>query len=538
MTSPSPRPSGSAPATGPAIQGTWRLPPRLLESAAKRICLLSVFVAVLVVFVHLVRQLAQPQLAPVLADPVNRLVTLSAVLMAAGLYALGRYRIVPASTLIGLGMVFEVVVALSISMVETTLPLRPDDPMLGMSSLGPWVFAVGVLIPNRPAWTLVTALAAATTWPVAYAINAARFDFGPVPVGQLLAWPTINYMLAGLAYLVGRWTYGTAIRAQTAQDLGSYRLAARIGEGGMGEVWKAEHQMLARAAAIKIVKPDVMEHASARQAEISVRRFKREANIIASLQSPHTIYLYDFGVTPEGYFYYIMELLDGISLQTLVTTFGPQPASRVSAFIRQIAESLEEAHRQGLIHRDLKPSNIMACKLALSYDFVKVLDFGLAKAVQSSEVSQLTMDGTATGTPGYMAPEIAMGEGRVDARADIYALGCVAYFLLTGSLVFADSNPMAMALKHVQATPDPPSSRTELPIPASLERVVMQCLAKNPPDRPASAREVARLVSACDVPVWTEDHAADWWQRHLPPTSSLRSFAHEGGATPPVIQKA
>jgi serine/threonine-protein kinase len=530
--------SGSASARGSAVQGAWRLPPRLLESAAKRISLLSVFVAVLVVVVQLFQQVAQPELAPVMADPVNRLVTLSAVLMAAGLFALAHFQLVTSSTLIALGMCFEIAVAMTISMIETTLPMTPGEPVLGMSSLGPWIFAMGVLIPNRPMWTLVTALVAASTWPAAYAINAARFDFAPVPTGQLIAWPVINYLLAGLAYMIGRWTYGTAIAAQTAQDLGSYRLVSPIGEGGMGEVWRAEHQMLARAAAIKLVKPDVMAQSSARLAEVSVKRFKREANIIASLQSPHTIYLYDFGVTPEGYFYYIMELLDGISLQTLVTTFGPQPAGRVSAFLRQIGESLEEAHQQGLIHRDLKPSNIMACKLALSYDFIKVLDFGLAKTVQSSEVTQLTMEGATTGTPGYMAPEIAIGEGGVDARADIYALGCVAYFMLTGSLVFTDSNPMKMAIKHVQAVPEPPSQRTELPIPASLERVIMQCLAKKPEDRPGSARELGRLVSACDVPAWTEEDAAEWWETHLPPTSSLRSFAREDGPSPRVVRKA
>jgi serine/threonine-protein kinase len=495
-----------------------------------------VFVAFIVVSVQILQQLAQPQLAPVLADPVNRLVTLSAVLMAAGLFALGHYQLVTATALIGIGMLFEVVVALTISMIETSVPMTPGQAVLGMSSIGPWVFAVGVLIPNRPAWTLVTALAAATTWPAAYAINAYRFEFAPVPFGQFAAWPAINYLLAGLAYLIGRWTYGTAIAAQTALDLGSYRLVSPIGEGGMGEVWRAEHQMLARAAAIKLVKPDA--GSTARQADITVRRFKREANIIASLQSPHTVYLYDFGVSQEGYFYYVMELLDGISLQTLVTTFGPQSAARVADLMKQMCASLEEAHRKGLVHRDLKPSNVMVCKLALAHDVVKVLDFGLAKAVRSSDVSQLTMEGVATGTPGYMAPEIAMGQGEVDARADIYALGCVGYFLLTGSLVFTDSNPMAMALKHVQAAPDPPSQRTELPIPASLETVIMRCLGKQPSDRPSSAREVARLVGACDIGPWTADDADEWWQRNLPPTSSLRSFAQASLPGQTVIRRA
>jgi len=289
----------------------------------------------------------------------------------------------------------------------------------------------------------------------------------------------------------------------------------------MGEVWRANHQLLARNAAIKLVRPRTK--LSDRQADVWVKRFRREANVIAGLQSPNTIYLYDFGVSKTGEFYYVMELLDGISLQTLVTTFGPQPAARVRSILRQICSSLEEAHQQGLVHRDLKPSNVMLCKVALNYDFVKVLDFGLAKCAACEDVTQLTIEGTTAGTPGYMAPEVTLGESQVDGRADLYALGCVAYFLLTGTLVFPDANPMAMALKHVQASPDPPSTRTELPIPPDLERIVMHCLAKAPASRPASARLVAEWLGACNVPGWTDEDAMLWWDRHLPPTSTLRS---------------
>jgi serine/threonine-protein kinase len=177
-----------------------------------------------------------------------------------------------------------------------------------------------------------------------------------------------------------------------------------------------------------------------------------------------------------------------------------------------------------VIHRDLKPSNVMICQLALNHDFVKVLDFGLAKCAACEDLgAALTVEGTTAGTPGYIAPEVALGELNVDARADIYALGCVAYFLLTGTLVFPDSNPMSMALKHVQATPDVPSSRTELPIPAELEALVMRCLAKRPGDRPSSVREVADALSAQKFAVWAEDDAAEWWRRHLPRSSSLRA---------------
>jgi serine/threonine protein kinase len=205
--------------------------------------------------------------------------------------------------------------------------------------------------------------------------------------------------------------------------------------------------------------------------------------------------------------------------------------------LRQACESLEEAHQQGLVHRDLKPSNIMACKLALRHDFVKVLDFGLAKFVGPVDATQLTLEGIAAGTPAYMAPEIALGRPDVDPRADIYALGCVAYFLLTGTVVFPDENPMSMALKQVQETPDPPSSRTEVPIAPDLEQVVLRCLAKSPAERPATAREVADLLAACALPPWTPEDAAAWWERHLPPTSTLRTSALPPTHTPPVVQK-
>jgi serine/threonine-protein kinase len=517
--------------------GTFRLPPKLLSDAARRLALLSVFIAVLIVLVEAFQQVAQPKLAPVLQDPVNRLLSLAAVLMGAGMFTLQRYRIVTASTLLGIGMFFEVLVAFAIAMVETSWPIDPDRPVLGLSSMGVWIVAVGILVPNRPMWTLVTALAAATMWPVAYAINYARFEFPIPPLGTLAAWPTINYLLAVLAFFTGKRMYGTAIAAQSAVDLGSYRLVSPIGRGGMGEVWRATHLMLARSAAIKLIKADAITGATARQADVSLKRFRREANVIARLQSPHTVYLYDFGTSKDGRWYYVMELLDGISLQELVTNFGPVPGPRVVAILRQTCESLEEAHQQGLVHRDLKPSNIMLCKLALQHDFVKVLDFGLAKFVGPVDTTQLTLEGVTAGTPAYMAPEIAMGRADVDARSDIYALGCIAYFMLTGTTVFIDENPMAVALKHVQETPDLPTQRTELPIGADLEQVVMRCLGKKPGDRPASAREVADALAACQLPPWTDDDATAWWERHLPPTSTLRASAQPATHTPPVVQK-
>ena len=492
-------------------------------------------VAALVVLVVSFQQVVQPDLAAVYRDPLVRLITLAAVLLALGLLALHYYGQALPSTWLPVWMGLAVLVAFAIAIVETAVPLTADRPVLGISAVGPWIILVCVLVRNQPSWTLATALAAASMWPLAYAINVQRLGFAPAPWSRLIVWPVINYLLAALGYLIGRQLYAVTAAA-SGGELGRYRLLAPIGAGGMGEVWKASHEMLARQAAIKLVRPRTTAP-SARQADLWVERFRREANVIAGLQSPHTIYLYDFGVSNDGQFYYAMELLDGISLETLVNTFGPLPVGRVRSIMVQICASLEEAHQRNLVHRDLKPSNVMLCKLALTYDFVKVLDFGLAKCAACEDVTQLTMEGTAAGTPGYIAPEVAMGEDRVDGRADVYALGCIAYFLLTGKLVFSESNPMTMALKHVQTIPELPSSRTELPIPGDLEQVVMRCLEKKCGDRPASARELARMLEGCHFESWTQEDAVAWWERHLPETSSLRAARDDSTSVLPPLEK-
>src|SRR5262245_36308605 len=375
----SPPPVEATPLTSSGSSVPAGLPPKLIDDAAKRLSIVAVVLVIVVVMIQIIERFAQPNVVPIMDNPVNRLALLASVLMAFGLVAMQRYRVVSSRTILAFGMAFEIVVAATISLIETSSPFDPNVPLMGISALGPWVAFIGALIPNRPFVTLLVALAAATTWPFAYLINSVRFGFVTESWRLVSVWPFINYMMAGLAYLVGRATYGTACQAQTAQELGSYRLVSPIGEGGMGEVWKASHRMLARAAAIKLVKADPA--GSSRQGDLAVKRFRREANVIAGLQSPHTVYLYDFGTAQDGRFYYVMELLDGISLQALVTTFGPQPASRVVFILRQICSSLDEAHDQGLIHRDLKPSNVMICKVAQQYDFVKVLDFGLAKFI-------------------------------------------------------------------------------------------------------------------------------------------------------------
>jgi serine/threonine-protein kinase len=338
--------------------------------------------------------------------------------------------------------------------------------------------------------------------------------------------------MAFVTYALAKRIYGMEAAAQKAQDLGSYSLVSLIGSGGMGEVWRARHRMLARDAAIKLIRSDRTEGKPGLPSISAHRRFKREAQAIAALQSPHTVYLFDFGVSHDGSFYYVMELLDGLSLQMLVDKFGPQPASRTAHFMRQVCESLEEAHARGLVHRDIKPSNIFACKLGITYDFVKVLDFGLVKNISPHESLHLTAEGTSAGTPAYMAPEVAMGEEKIDGRVDLYALGCVAYFMLTGTPVFNEKTATATALAHVHKAPIPPSPLSEMQVPAKLEQVIRQCLAKKPEDRPQTAQELWCLLSACDVPEWTQENASEWWQTYLPDASEYRIVRQCRNTTP------
>jgi serine/threonine-protein kinase len=274
--------------------------------------------------------------------------------------------------------------------------------------------------------------------------------------------------------------------------------------------------MLARPAAIKLIRPEMTGDQARAHARVAVTRFRREAMAAANLRSPHTVELYDFGTTDDGTFYFAMELLDGLDVETLVKQFGPLPAPRVVHILRQVCESLEEAHACGLVHRDIKPPNIHIGPLALKHDFVKVLDFGLVKSVTTTGTTQTLATGTglAPGTPAYMAPEMALGR-TVDGHADIYALGCTAYYMLTGKLAFEGADALQTLVKRLQEDPVPPSQRSELPIPADLERLILRCLSRQPEGRPTAA-ELARALRELNVPRWTEAEAAEWWLVHQP----------------------
>ncbi len=298
-----------------------------------------------------------------------------------------------------------------------------------------------------------------------------------------------------------------------SSHLKQYKLVELIGRGGMGEVWLARHEMLDREVAIKLIRP-----AAAGGGENALRRFEREARATSGLHSPHTVQIYDFGITDDGVFFTVMELLHGVDLRTVVETYGPLQAERVAFILRQVCDSLAEAHHNGLIHRDIKPANIFLCQLGLSYDFVKVLDFGLVKTAESSESDvNLSSPDRTVGTPAFMPPEIARGANNVDARADLYSVGCVAYFLLTGQPPFEGDNAMQVMVAHLEQKPETPSMRSGQVISKKFEGIIMDLLEKKPENRPQSAREVAeRLARLSFEEPWTEERAERWWRMHRP----------------------
>lgn len=495
----------------------FHLNPAMAERAAARLCWVSMACALTAAVTFSIHHILQPEIRARQDDPVFSLNLVAVLLFAAALVAVQRLKLLPAVHVLHLGLFFEVLVAWCISYAETFIPIRADEIVRGGSMVAVWIAFVMMLVRHTPAASLIVATIAASMWPLAYAFNVWNHGYEIAPWNRLALWMFTPYMTAAWAFFLTKRIFRIEMQAQKAEELGSYKLAYMIGEGGMGEVWRARHSLLARDAAIKIIRTNGSGRSSARQADIMRKRFAREAKATARLECPHTVYIFDFGVTNRGEFYYVMELLNGISLQTMVERFGPQPASRVIHFMRQVCLSLEEAHRKGLVHRDIKPTNIFGCRVGLESDFAKVLDFGLVKYTDGGDTTMLTQDGSSAGTPAYMAPEAAMGEDRVDGRLDIYSLGCVAYFMLTGRLVFEESNSTAMALAHVQKEPVRPSEKTELPVPACLEEVIMQCLAKKPEDRPVSASAVARMLDACtEVEHWTQDQAHQWWVSHMP----------------------
>ncbi len=293
---------------------------------------------------------------------------------------------------------------------------------------------------------------------------------------------------------------------QAARQIGQYTLQKEVGKGAMGSVFQAQHAMLRRPTAIKLLRADLVDN------ERAMTRFEREAQLTSRLNHPHTIAIYDYGKTRDAVFYYAMEFLNGTDLQTLVRYTGPLPPARVLYLLQQVCGSLDEAHDIGLVHRDVKPSNIMLTERAGDPDFVKVLDFGLVKELGVNDDVELTTADTLAGTPLYISPEAINDPRTVGPASDLYALGAVGYFLLTGKPVFTGRNLVEVCGQHLHRCPKPPSQRLGQPLPGDVETVILACLAKKPSERPASGGELAAELAQCkDATDWGPVQARQWW---------------------------
>ena len=500
---------------------TRELPKDLLREASLRLGIMSLLGAVLwvvgVTLGHLAARSLYPDSSRWRELDITDGIGLVSVIVSLGLYAFIHRRDRDPKFILNLGLAYMVYIALAIATVfhigdfPAARVLYPE-----ISWVAAVVLIFAAIVPTPPTKMLIVGLIAVSMNPLAMIIAKAHgtWDFGPWSRVLVMHYP--DYILVGAAAVISHVVTKLGHQVSKARALGSYQLGELLGRGGMGEVYKATHRMLARPAAIKLIRPEMLGGIDAEAAKLAVTRFRREAEAAANLRSQHTVELYDFGVTDDETLYLVMEFLEGMDLETLVRETGPIPAGRVIYILRQVCESLDEAHNVGLVHRDIKPANIHVGRVGLRYDFVKVLDFGLVKEVSSRSTDQslATIPGQmAMGTPAYMAPEMALGEP-VDGRADIYAVGCVAYYLLTGQLVFEAEKAFQMIAKHLQSAPIPPSQRTDRPIPPELERLILKCLSKDPAQRPKSAAHLADALSWIPTGAWTETDAKKWWNVH------------------------
>lgn len=510
----------------PEPAGGTGLPSDILAVASRRLGIVSLVWAGLAALLLLLNNVVSPILSPgvPLDDawpwPGNP-VALGVVGVSIALFWYTRQKACDCQFSLDLGLYYEVLIAFAIGIVNQWTPNT-----VGLSWICVLVLVHPMIVPNTRSRTLVAALAAASMDPVGLAITGMRGV--EIPTFAVILWTYLpNYICAFLALIPSHVITGLGREVSHARELGSYQLGELLGRGGMGEVYHARHRMLHRPAAIKLVRPEALKATEFEPRDTVLRRFQREAEAAAQLHSPHTVALYDFGITKGGRFYTVMELLQGLDLESFVERFGPVSPARTVFLLQQACHSLSEAHALGLVHRDVKPANIYACRVGLQTDFVKVLDFGLVKGDlgEGKDRTKLTAPDITTGTPAYMSPELARAED-IDGRADIYALGCVAYWMLTGRLVFDADTPMKMMVAHIKNTPLPPSQHSEFDVSAEMDEIVLACLEKDRGKRPATADELAARLAACDVgEPWTQAQSTAWWQQHLPELSRAGATA-------------
>jgi len=335
-------------------------------------------------------------------------------------------------------------------------------------------------------------------------------------------------MVVVVCTVISRAIYGLRSEVREARRLGQYTLEQKLGEGGMGVVYRARHGMMRRPTAVKLLPPE-------KAGAASLQRFEREVQLTARLTHPHTVTIFDYGRTPDGVFYYAMELLDGAALDDVVAQAGPLPPERVAHILWHVAGALTEAHEIGLIHRDIKPANIMLCRQGGMDDFPKVVDFGLVKDLEGGAGVSLTQADVITGTPLYLSPEAITDPGSVGAASDLYSLGAVGYFALTGEHVFSAGSLVEVCSHHLHTAPVPPSERVASAVPEDLEAVILACLAKDAAERPDDAAELRRRLEACaSHGRWSSDDARAWWVEH---GEAVSARAEGSDATPLTLSR-
>ncbi len=503
------------------------LPPDLLLEASKRLQILALLLATTFFLANLFGRLLD-----ILVGDTEFFQTFSnwapgaaTILVSLLVYVVVRSHTIRPARLMDVGLVFGAVSSFGIAMAEFwgaySEVAYQDSDFFGLSWVAVWMLSYSVIIPNRPAKTLLSLIVSASSVSIVIGLSmkyaGTSIPVGPGPFFFGVIFPYL--ICTGMAYVGARVVYRLGTAVSRARELGSYRLIDILGRGGMGEVWRAQHRMLARPAAIKLIRPEALGESSIEDRKTLQGRFEREAQATASLRSPHTIELFDFGISEAGTFYYVMELLDGLDTESLIRRFGPIPPARVIHVLRQACDSLAEAHEAGLIHRDIKSANVYVCRYGREVDFVKVLDFGLVKRQREPEDSdlRLTTEGTVSGTPAYMAPEQVLGDRPLDGRTDLYAVGCLGYWLLTGHLVFEGETAMKTLMHHARTEPAPPSERSELEIPPALDKIILTCLEKDPGRRHQNADELSSALAECGTEEsWTRDQAHAWWDIHLP----------------------
>lgn len=493
------------------------LTPELLRDAPRRLAIAGIVVAC-VGLINLVIHIILPALGLYeMAKPlsITDIAAVMLIVISFGAIFLARSKKITPGRKLDLGQIYQVILAIGAGFLPKLCPYEPIVPVFS------WICVVillfPVIVPNSLGKVLLAGFLVASMEPLGVWVASALGK--DIPRLRLLFeafYP--NYICVVLTIVPCIVVHKLSREVNLARAMGSYRLSERMGSGAMGEIWRGQHNLLAREAAIKIVRPEML-NVPPGEAEQILHRFNQEAQATALLESPHTIKLFDFGINDEGVFYYVMELMDGIDLETMVVKYGPVPCERAIFMLRQVCHSLMDAHAGGLIHRDIKPANILTCRKGQDYDFVKVLDFGLVKSrkMDDSDLVLKTAHQTILGTPAFMAPEMARGASTADGRADIYAVGCVAYWLLTGNIVFEAETPVDTILKHASEEPVPPSKRTEEEIPEPLERIILACLQKDPDKRPQSADELDRQLGGVEcAEAWNRERAKRWWDVHLP----------------------